>query len=494
MLGMKEKMMINLESLKKKKVLVVGLARSGAGAARILSELGARVTVTDIRARHSLASAISALPHSVSVVAGEHPEELFVNTDLIVTSPGVPLEMSQIKAAGRRGIPVIGELELAYQLIDMSRHDNTKSYGNLIPKFIGITGTNGKSTTATLLALMLKRSGFNTLLCGNIGKALTEVLPEQGFRSDSPRIRGIDRIVLEISSFQLESIMEFRPEYAAVLNITADHLDRYNSVDTYANAKARIWENQDKGDRLVLNADDIRLMKMFEAKRTVRGRLMPDVLFFSRSKEVRGVYLKDGIISCNMPDVTSVLPHFPIMATNDVKIRGLHNLDNAMAAALLSLLSGCRPEDVRLVLSDFPGLEHRMEMLGVFRGVTFINDSKGTNVGAVAKSIENFHNLILIMGGLDKNSDFTVLRDLIRNRVKRLILIGEAREKIARDIGSVTEMVYASDMHEAVRISVSAASEGDVVMLSPGCASFDMFRDFEDRGDSFKEAVRKVAA
>ena len=493
MIQVKEKMNITPHRLKDKKVLVVGLARSGAGAANILSSLGADVTVTDRKTRNSLESEIKQLSPVIKVVSGGNPEELFSEADLIVVSPGVPLDIPQITVAVSRGIPVIGELELAYQVVAgyVSGEDENSEHGTL--PFIGITGTNGKSTTATIVDLMLKMSGFRTLLCGNIGRALTGEINKLGFTSDGPVLMGIDRIVAEVSSFQLESVLEFRPKVAAVLNITPDHLDRYRSIHEYAGAKAKIFENQGEGDRLVLNADDLRVMDMFEARCGRHEGLMPDIYFFSRCREVEGVYLKNGVIYCNLSHTTAIPSHFPIMTADEVRIRGLHNLENAMAASLISILSGSRTEDVREVLTDFPGLEHRLEVAGEYRGVIFINDSKGTNVGAVMKSLESFENLILIMGGMDKGSDFTTLRTLVESRVKLLILIGEAKEKIAREIGSSTETVFAADIYDAVRISVSRASGGDVVMLSPGCASFDMFDDFEDRGRSFKEAVRKVA-
>ena len=492
MIMVKEKMNTTPNTLKGKKVLVVGLARSGTGAANLLSSLGANVIITDRKPRNSLKSEIEKLSPVVEVISGGNPEELFTGTDLIVVSPGVPLDIPQIALAVSRGIPVIGELELAYQVTVGSRPVEPRNAGYETHPFIGITGTNGKSTTATLVDLMLKRSGFKTLLCGNIGRALTEEINNLGFTADGMVLRGIDRIVAEVSSFQLESILEFRPKVAAVINITPDHLDRYRSLDEYAAAKARIFEKQGEGDRLVLNADDSRVMDMFEAGR-VRLRTMPGTYFFSCYRDVEGVYLKDGIIYCNLPDTSATPAHSPIISVDDVRIKGQHNLENAMAASVISILSGCLPEAVRDVLIDFPGLEHRMEVVGEFRGVIFINDSKGTNAGAVMKSLESFENLILIMGGMDKGGDFTVLRDLVGSKVKTLILFGEAKEKIARETGGVTETVLVSDLDEAVRVSVSRASVGDVVILSPGCASFDMFDDFEDRGRSFKEAVRKIA-
>jgi UDP-N-acetylmuramoylalanine--D-glutamate ligase len=232
-------------------------------------------------------------------------------------------------------------------------------------------------------------------------------------------------------------------------------------------------------------------MKMY-GTRCLQSGSMPDIFYFSRCRVIEGIYLKDGIIYCNLPDIPSIPLHSPVISADEMKIKGIHNLENAMAASLLAILSGCGLQDVREALMDFPGLEHRMEFTGEIGEIRFINDSKGTNTGAVMRSLESFEQLILIMGGVDKGEDFTLLRDLISRKVKVLVLLGEAKEKIAREAGDVTETIFAGDMTEAVRVAVSRASDGDVIMLSPGCASFDMFDDFEDRGRNFKDAVRKI--
>ncbi|MDP3296510.1 MAG: UDP-N-acetylmuramoyl-L-alanine--D-glutamate ligase [Thermodesulfovibrionia bacterium] len=497
---------------KDRKVLVVGLARSGVGSANLLSSFGAKVSVTDVKSYDFLADDIKKLAPSVEVIAGGHPEEIFSNSDLIVVSPGVPPDIPPLIHAKGKGIPVIGELELAYQIVMsdelrvMSKKQNTKMNSlpithHALPAFIGITGTNGKSTTTTLIDLMLKRAGFKTLLAGNIGNALTEELNK--LRVESEELK-IDYIVTEISSFQLETIRDFRPFVALILNITPDHLNRYRSMEEYIDAKANIFKNQGPDDYLILNADDPTIMELYKSKvKTQKSKLRNiNVLFFSRKTEVQGIYYKNGGLLSNLlstPGTTpsgflrkGVVPPFHIITTDEIKIKGVHNLENSMAASLAALICGCSAEAIRDVLKDFSGLEHRLEFVCEIDGVSFINDSKGTNVGAVVKSLEGLKNIVLIMGGRDKDGDFTVLKDLVKKKVKALILLGEAKEKIAKALEGAADTVFVKDIKEAVEMSMSKASAGDAVLLSPGCASFDMFADFEDRGRKFKEAVKQI--
>ena len=469
------------KSFKEMKVLVAGLARSGIGAANLLSSLGANVTITDIKSGSSLKTHIDRLDPSVKVITGANPESIFTESDLIVVSPGIPLSIPPIVKAKEEGVPVIGELELAYQAVQSL----AKAPSSV---FIGITGTNGKSTTTTLVNLMLIRSGYRTLLGGNIGNALTEELTKLSFEGEG---LSLDYIVAEISSFQLESIEDFRPKFAAILNITPDHLDRYRNIEEYIDAKTRIFENQQDGDFLILNADDPVLMQAVNKELEIRS-IRPKTIFFSRRREVDGIYFKEGFVYCNSSGFRLPTSPFPLLYQDEIRIKGLHNIENAMAASAVALASGCSHEAVADVLRDFSGLEHRMELVKEFNGVRFINDSKGTNVGAVVKSLESFNSVVLIMGGLDKGSDFRALRNLIAGKVRALILLGEAKEKIADALGNITETLYVNDIIEAVKVSLSKAREGDVVLLSPGCASFDMFADFEDRGRKFKEAVRAV--
>ena len=440
---------------KGKRATVVGLARSGIAAARALRDLGAVVTVTDKKPVEQLTEQLKALGSGfVKVAAGGHPERVFIETDLIVLSPGVP-KIPPILEARRHGVKVISELELAWLLSDSP--------------FIGITGTNGKSTVTTLVGLMLKKSRKKVLVAGNIGNALTE----------EPRLlRGQDWIVAEISSFQLEDSETFRPAVAAILNITQDHLDRYHDITDYGEVKANIFRNQIGQDVLVLNDDD-------PLVRPMAARAASRVIPFSRLRDLdHGACVKDGYI---------VFKKERICRVDDMKIQGVHNLENALAAAALSLSAGADRRAVETVLKKFPGLEHRLEFVREKNGVAYINDSKGTNVGAVVKSVEGFTKpVILIAGGLDKGSDFSPLYDLIRRKVKLLVLIGKAADKMAKALGTSTETVFARTLEDGVRLAAAKAVSGDVVLLSPACASFDMFKDFEDRGRQFKKAVKAL--
>ena len=521
--------------IKDKNVTVVGIARSGIGAANLLSELGANVTVTDIKTKEELKDSIQGLDPSVRLVLGGHPENIFVSADMLVVSPGVPLDIPPIINAKSRGVTVIGEFELAYQIATQSIEQ---------AGFLAVTGTNGKSTTTALLDFMMKKGGFRTVLGGNIGNALTGEIHE---RTREPENRGIgevtvsnerglsqiyghsrrigtvpesidfktiDYIVTEVSSFQLESIKDFRPKVATILNITPDHLDRYHSFEEYSDAKARIFENQKEDDFLVLNWDDPATMKVKSEKLKSEK---PRIVYFSRKEEVEGLYFKDGMIYCNLPPMmgtvlippqppfikggkggllagkSGTVPSVPLIRADEIRIKGVHNLENAMAASAMALIANCPLETVIDSLREFPGLEHRLEFVKEINAVRYFNDSKGTNVGAVMKSLESFiEPIILIAGGRDKAGDFSQLRHLVRDKVKTLVLIGEASEKIKIALGDLTETVMAQDLREAVRISRSMAVKGDVVLLSPACASFDMFVNFEDRGRQFKKIVMEM--
>ncbi|MCC6346271.1 MAG: UDP-N-acetylmuramoyl-L-alanine--D-glutamate ligase [Nitrospirales bacterium] len=478
-----------MEELKGKAVTVLGLARSGVGAARLLERLGAHVTVNDRKSPQELDPYLARLGPGIRHVLGGHPPELFEEPSLIVVSPGVPLTIAPLKRAMEKGVKIIGELELAYQAVAQGLFPMVCE-GDRIPAFLAVTGANGKSTTTTLLYEMLKENGTGVMVGGNIGNALTEELlkAEETACRTSP---GIGSIVAEISSFQLETIDTFRPRGAAILNITPDHLDRYHSMQEYIDAKCRIFENQEADDFLVLNADDP-VTAMLEPER-LRGREKGlRVFFFSRRREVSGAYYREGLIRFALPERAQVSPSFTLDPAS-FRIRGVHNIENAMAASLMALLSGCSEDAVRRVLTVFPGLEHRLEFVRERNGVQFINDSKGTNVGAVIKSLESFSSpVVLIAGGRDKDGDFTLLRPLIEEKVKALVLIGEAREKIRKAVNGGREVFMTDDFGAAVRKARDLAAPGDVVLLSPACASFDMFRDFEDRGRQFRKIVEEL--
>jgi UDP-N-acetylmuramoylalanine--D-glutamate ligase len=438
-----------------KRVTVVGLARSGIAAARVLHALGAIVTVTDKKPPEQLTEQLRALGSGrITVEAGGHPDRVFLDADLVVLSPGVP-KMPQILAARRKGVKVISELELAWLLSEAP--------------YVGITGTNGKSTVTTLVGLMLERARKRVLVAGNIGNALTE---------DVSLLKKQDWIVAELSSFQLEDIETFRPRVAAILNVTQDHLDRYRDITEYGEAKARVFMNQQEEDFLVLNFDDP-IVKSY-ARRT-----SATVIPFSRLLRFNpGACVHEGQVTVNGRWICRI---------DEIRIKGVHNLENALAAAALSVCAGADAGSVAAVLREFPGLEHRLEFVREKDGIVYINDSKGTNVGAVVKSVEGFTQpVILIAGGLDKGSDFSPLHGLFKKQVKHLILIGKAADKMARALGTATETVFAATLEEAVQLASSRAVRGDVVLLSPACASFDMFKNFEDRGQKFKEAVKRL--
>lgn len=469
-----------------KKILVVGLQRSGIGASLILNRLGARVIATDTRSEEDLKTLFNSTDlmvraeelfgsRDITIKAGGHDEKDFLGSDLIIISPGVKTDMPLLKEARSKGIEVIGELELAYRLIRAGLTPVNRD----IP-FYAVTGTNGKSTVTTLLGESLRDIGMRVFICGNIGKAITlEILRLMEAKAESPQA-----FVVEVSSFQLETIKDFRPSGATILNITPDHLDRYTSMDEYIDAKASMGINMKDNDFIVLNHDDANVM-------SIRKRFKAFTYYFSRRSAVQGVYCKDGIIFINIQS-----GHFTVLEVDKLKIKGVHNIENSMAALLMAYLIAGRSdpmggvlESIRKTLMEFKGLEHRMEFVAEIDGVSFINDSKGTNVGALMKSLEGIERVILIAGGRDKKGDFSVLRPLVSERVKALVLIGEAREKIQRALGDLVMTVNASDMREAIYKAREIARPGDTVLLSPGCASFDMFRDFEERGRVFKDIV-----
>jgi UDP-N-acetylmuramoylalanine--D-glutamate ligase len=452
-----------------RKVLVVGLGRSGIAAAKLLYSLGARVTITERKEIELLEESIKALPEDVRVVAGGHQPALLDGTDLVVVSPGVPLDQPIFAVAGMKGIEVIGELELAYRV--------AKPYGI---QWVAVTGSNGKSTTTTLIDLMLKAGGCNVLTGGNIGNAITDEIRRQ---METGIIADLDYIVVEVSSFQLESIKDFRPTVASILNISPDHLDRYSSMDEYIMAKTNIYMNQKADDYLILNREDSLL-------RGISDGVDSEILYFSKCEiqDAVSAFIKEGYLCINTEEGA-----LRIIPVDEIRIKGVHNLENSLAASLNAYLCGVDPASIRRVLREVPGLEHRMEFVGEIGGVKFYNDSKGTNIGSVIKSLEGFSaDVVLILWGRDKGGDFSPLGEYITERVKGMVVIGEARDKIIRQIGDIATTVTAMDMSDAVEKAYEIAEPGGTVLLSPGCASFDMFMNFEHRGRVFKESVRRL--
>lgn len=481
-------------SFYEKKITIVGLARSGVGAANLLAFLGAKVTVTDLKNHQQLDEFIKALNPGVSVVLGDHPAELFDSSDLIVVSPGVPSDIGPLRIAREQGIKIIGELELAYEVL-------RSAFKESCPEVLAVTGTNGKSTTTALLNEMFRCGNINTLLGGNIGNSIAaEIL---SLLEIPVSAHDLQYIVAELSSFQLDTTDTFRPKGATILNVTPDHLDRYHEMDAYMDAKCRISLNQRPSDFVVLNADDPLtpdVVKKISAGRSPKQG--PSVFYFSRKQKVEGIYLDNGLVRFNLsPDSLSLIGEGPEPSDNGAVldpesfiIRGVHNIENAMAAALMAYLSGCGINGIKKALGTFPGLEHRLEFVRELDGVTYINDSKGTNVGAVLKSLEGFKEpVILIAGGKDKDSDFRLLRPLLQEKVRKVILAGAAAEKIGKAISDVVDCEMTGyDFGLAIAKARAAASPGDVVLLSPACASFDMFTDFEDRGRQFKRMVMEL--
>ena len=447
--------------LKDKRVLVVGLGKSGVASALFLKEHGARVTVSDTKSGDELRNEIPVLlDHGITVETGGHGDRTFHGQDLIVVSPGVPVNAPPLLQARSLGENVIGEIELAAQF--------------LTGPVVAITGSNGKTTTTTLTGEIMAASGFPVLVGGNIGTPAISL---------AERAKADTVIVLEVSSFQLETIQTFRPKVAVVLNVTPDHLDRHGTFEIYADAKARIFENQQASDFAVLNADDPTCVGM--GKRN-RGQ----VFWFSRQKEVeRGAWIRDGnIVFRDASGQTEILQ------VSEIPLKGAHNLENVLAAVCASLLMGCAPQKIRQAVQEFKAVEHRLEFVATIGGVDYYNDSKATNVDATVKALESFPaNIHLILGGKDKGSPYTVLNELIRQRVKRIYTIGAAAAKIESQVKGA-EIVHAETLENAIRKAHAVAQPGDVVLLAPACASFDQFKSYEHRGKVFKEVVKGLSS
>jgi UDP-N-acetylmuramoylalanine--D-glutamate ligase len=440
-----------------RRVLVVGLARTGLATTKFLKTRGSIVSTTEAKLKEEMEEAIQELKGmEIPMEWGGHRIETFLRQDLIVVSPGVDLRIEPIQKALKKGIRVISEVELAYHFLD-------------IP-IIAVTGTNGKTTTTLLIGEMLKEEGKKVGVGGNVGDPLI-LFADGGDRWEI--------LVAEISSFQLEGIEDFRPRCSALLNITEDHLDRYPKYADYIEAKIRIFKNQNSGDVAVLNKDDPIVMKSGE-------RVKAKKVFFSLRERVdEGAFSngQDILLRLGGAEENYSLVHTPL--------KGIHNVENMMAALATARIFGSSKKAIQTVLSRFEGLEHRLEFVREIDGVRFYNDSKGTNVGSVVKSLQSFQEpVILIAGGKDKKGDLSPLREGIQSRVKRLILIGEAKERMGRELGDLANTTMAETLEEAVLLAHQAAKRGDIVLLSPACSSFDMFRDYKERGKVYKEAVR----
>ncbi|MDI7258699.1 MAG: UDP-N-acetylmuramoyl-L-alanine--D-glutamate ligase [Thermodesulfobacteriota bacterium] len=445
--------------LNRRKVLVVGLGRTGLATVKFLKAEGAIISATEVKTKEEMREVLRELEEiGISMEWGGHTAKNFLNQDLIVLSPGVDPTAKPVREALDKGIQVISEMELAYHFIQVP--------------IIAITGTNGKTTTTLLIGEMLKEEGKRVGVGGNVGEPL--ILFAEG--GDQWEI-----LAVEVSSFQLEGIEAFRPRCSVLLNITEDHLDRYSRHEDYIEAKLRIFKNQGSDDIAILNGDDPIVMKYAE-------RVKAKKFFFSLKERVEEGAFSNGeeiLLKLKGSEETYSLTHVPL--------KGIHNVENMMAAVIAARLFGSSKEAVERALNRFEGLEHRLEFVREIEGVPYYNDSKGTNVGSVVKSLQSFKKpVILIAGGKDKNTDLSPLRELVQGRVKRLILIGEARERMARELGPLTDTLMAGTLEEAVLLAHGTARKGEVVLLSPACSSFDMFKDYKERGEVFKAAVHRL--
>ncbi|MGI8772675.1 MAG: UDP-N-acetylmuramoyl-L-alanine--D-glutamate ligase [Acidobacteriaceae bacterium] len=447
--------------LKGKKVLVVGLGKSGLAAALFLRRQGAQVTVSDVRSREALGKEIPMLLDAgITVEAGGHGHSTFRRQDLIVVSPGVPLQTFELQEVRPFNLPVLGELELAARF--------------LRTKILAITGSNGKTTTTTLCGEILQAGGLITQVGGNIGVPVIELVEEA---SNTPEAWS----VLEVSSFQLETADEFHPQIAMILNLSPDHLDRHGTFEQYAQAKERIFARQTSEDFLVLNGDDPRVQQ-------AAGRARAQVYWFSRAKIVRqGAFVLNGNIVFRASEQGSAEPILPVA---DISLRGAHNIENVLAAVCAGRLAGVEASVIAAAVRGFRGVEHRLEFVATVRGVDYYNDSKATNVDSTAKALASFPGGVhLILGGKDKNSDYTLLRPLLQERARTVYTIGAAAEKIQAHIQGAIEVVHAETLPAAVRLAHDRAVSGDTVLLAPACSSFDQFENYEERGRVFKQLV-----
>ena len=451
---------MRIDRVLNRQVGIIGLARSGLASAKLIKRLGGHPFVSDVLPEEKLRERIVELKElGIPYETGGHSPRLLEHADFLVVSPGVPNDMPIILQAEARGIPVFSELELASWLCDAN--------------LAAITGSNGKTTTTTLLSEIFKAAGYETASAGNIGYPISEVCD---------RITAQGWIALEVSSFQLERIFDFKPRIAVILNLTPDHLDRYGRFEDYAETKMRIAENMTSSDYLIINADD-------EYLRSLAAQTETKKVYFSRKQAVSpGLYLDGDKIIYDFDDRKGDLDTIDM-----IKIPGPHNVYNAMAAGAAALLAGVSEDVIKKVFNTFSGVEHRLEYVDTIEGVNFINDSKATNVDSVWYALQSVpEKIVLIMGGKYKGGDLSRLNDFIRARVKHIVLIGEAADMMIRAFSQATELTKVSSLEEAVSSAFEIAAEGDTVLLSPACASFDMFTDFEHRGRVFKEAVSSL--
>ncbi|MBP2662365.1 MAG: murD [Firmicutes bacterium] len=454
--------MIRQTEFANKKIVVLGAGISGISVARILQQLGASVVVSDAKPIEQFEQDFTELQASgVGLALGNQNEELLEGIDYLVVSPGISIYIPLVSAARKRGISVISEVEVAYRLSEAP--------------MIAITGTNGKTTTTTMVGEMLKTTGRQIGVGGNIGAALSEQALE---------VKSDGFVVAEISSFQLEGVTRFRPRIAVILNLTPDHLDRHRTMEVYQQMKEQVFSRQQASDYLVLNYDDI-------AVRGMAKRASGKVVYFSRQQLLdEGIYVENGKIRLNLDGKKT-----DICAVNDIKIKGGHNVENALAACAVAYIVGVRPDAITEVLKTFSGVEHRMEPVAEIAGVEYYNDSKATNPESSIKALEAFEGrIILIAGGRDKNTDLTEFMKLAKERVDHMILLGEAKQRFVEAAAQqgVKNIHKVATFGEAVTLAHKLAQPPQVVVLSPACASYDMFNNYEERGKAFKNLVCRL--
>jgi len=447
-----------------KRVLVTGIARSGIAAARVLVKRGAIVSICDRKNDEQLSEQLAELDGlGVKVYAGSYPPVIRDDYDLVIASPGIPGDITPYVQARESGIPIIGELELAYAI----KSDQVE--------ILAVTGTNGKTTTVSLLHAIMAEAGRNSAVGGNIGVPLSMVVDEMA--------EGV--IAVEVSSFQLETIKDFRPHICGLLNITPDHLDRHKNLELYAEVKSRIFSNQTQDDFAILNLED-------QAIREFRAVCPARVVFFSTERVLeQGISVHNGVIcAATESGLQEICP------VSDLLLRGKHNLENILCAVGMALAAGAEPSTIARTLRTFAGVRHRMEEAGTKNGVLYVNDSKATNPDSAIKALQSFdQGLVLIAGGRNKGSNFSILARHIKENVKTLVLLGEAKDEIneaVEQVGFSGTVVIVKNLAEAVKAAASSAVPGDVVLLSPACASWDQFDNYEQRGDLFCELVKKL--
>lgn len=456
-----------IEDLKEKKILIVGLGRTGVAAAKFLSSKGAKVIVSDHKSKAELADYLELMEDvNVEYDLGGHTPKLFLEQDIVMLSPGISSQLKIFDYARQNGVHVTGEFEFMSQFISQP--------------IIAVTGTNGKTTTVSLINEMLKESGKETWVGGNYGKPVSELL----MLDKSP-----DVVVLEVSSFMLEHVINFNPKNIVFMNLAENHLDRHKTMEEYVNAKRKIFLNTNPGTTSILNADDNAVVELARDPAVQRGR----IFYFSRKPSLEPQIMNIGGSVNNTYEIkVRTGPEIEVFSVSNIKLKGAHCIENVMAAILASREQGASHEAIQKVIDTYTGLEHRIEYVRRVGGVSFYNDSKATNVHSVIRALRAFdENVILIMGGKDTGLNYTPLRDEIKRKVKTLILVGEAKERINRDIGDHAETYLIGTFDEAVHVAYSKSRINDTVLLSPGASSFDVFDDYRERGNHFKNLVKE---